>query len=289
MTIFATIQTLNMRWWILFGCLCMLGCSNADLDRAKTENEQLKHEINQKDSLIIDFTNTLNQLGANLNMIDSTKNYVKLMVAEGKLTEEDKQSIISNVNLIQSLMNKNDSLLDSLSIRFTGMQFGNIGLENFLTNMAGQIDKKEIEVNELKYELAGTDEAFESFDFHLELLSTVNIEQAETIKQQEDKLNRAWYLIGGYKYLKAKGVIGKEKGFFKLGKKLQGDAYKSLFKQVDIRQFNSVSAKGKKVKIATSHPSDSYTEIQEGVDYKLQINDPAAFWRSSRYLVIIAD
>lgn len=278
-----------MRWWILFSCFCMLGCSNADLDLAKAENEQLKLEINQKDSLILHFTSTLNQLGANLNIIDSTKNSVKMMVKEGGLTEEDKQSIIANVNLIQSLMNKNDSLLDSLSIRFMGEEFGNLGLENFVTNMAGQIDKKEIEVNELKYELAGSDEAFENFDFHLELLSNVNIEQAETIKQQEDKLNRAWYLIGNYKYLKGKGVIGKEKGFFKLGKKLQGDAYKSMFKLVDIRQFNSVSAKGKKVKIATSHPPDTYTETREGENYTLQINDPAGFWRSSRYLVIIAD
>jgi len=44
---------------------------------------------------------------------------------------------------------------------------------------------------------------------------------------------------------------------------------------------------GNKIKLATDHPSSSYTIEGEGDSKKIVINDPTAFWKVSKYLVVV--
>ena len=46
----------------------------------------------------------------------------------------------------------------------------------------------------------------------------------------------------------------------------------------------------KKAKIVTNHPSDSYEIESEGdVTERIIIKDAAAFWSSSKYLVVVVE
>jgi hypothetical protein len=46
----------------------------------------------------------------------------------------------------------------------------------------------------------------------------------------------------------------------------------------------------KKVKLVTSHPSDSYTLEKNGDQVSnIQITNPEKFWRASKYLVVVKD
>jgi hypothetical protein len=55
-----------------------------------------------------------------------------------------------------------------------------------------------------------------------------------------------------------------------------------------MRKISVISFQGKKAELVTIHPDDSYKfiETDDGIE-GLEILNPAEFWRSSRFLVVI--
>ena len=68
------------------------------------------------------------------------------------------------------------------------------------------------------------------------------------------------------------------------------DFDQNAFNKIDITKTPAIVINNKKAKIVTDHPSTSYTihGDKKHVD-SLSINDYKAFWRSSKYLVIVAE
>jgi hypothetical protein len=103
-------------------------------------------------------------------------------------------------------------------------------------------------------------------------------------------MNKAFYTIGTYKELKAKGLLTKEGGFIGLGKteSLTGNFPDNSFVQIDITETKSISVNSKSAKLISDHPAGSYEFIRDK-DKKIQsieIKDPALFWKVSKYAVV---
>jgi hypothetical protein len=103
-------------------------------------------------------------------------------------------------------------------------------------------------------------------------------------------MNKAFYVCGTYKDLKAKGLLTKEGGFIGIGKTetLTGNFSDNLFVQIDITQTNSIPVDSKNAKLISDHPEASY-EFLRDADKKIlsiEIKDPALFWKSSKYAVV---
>ncbi len=84
--------------------------------------------------------------------------------------------------------------------------------------------------------------------------------------------------------------MSKKGGFIGLGKSktINSDIDNSQFTKIDIRQFNSLELNTKDVKIASVHPSSSYSyEKDKKKITALKITNPELFWSNSKYLVII--
>jgi hypothetical protein len=68
---------------------------------------------------------------------------------------------------------------------------------------------------------------------------------------------------------------------------LSEEATVNQFKQVDVRLANRIPLTGKKAKLITEHPANSFAIVEEGEQLAyLEIKDPSAFWRLSKYMVV---
>jgi len=153
-----------------------------------------------------------------------------------------------------------------------------------IANLQSQIDTKDGEIADLKSQLEAKNIELSNIQMNLE---TVEAESSSKTGQ----LNTAYYAMGTSKELKEKNVITKEGGFIGLGKstKVKDDFNKEYFTKVDISTTNSINIGAKKIKILTSHPSNSYKIVGEKPVERIDILNSADFWSTSKYLVIITD
>ena len=125
-----------------------------------------------------------------------------------------------------------------------------------------------------------------------------NVKTALTETKQEsdlktEKLNTAYYAIGTAKELIKQNVLTKDGGFIGLGKstKLKANFNTAYFTKVDVTTLKEITIGSKKAKVISTNPADSYSfEGEQGKKItNLLINDPAAFWATDRYLVIVTE
>ena len=70
---------------------------------------------------------------------------------------------------------------------------------------------------------------------------------------------------------------------------IQSNFNKEYFTKINIEKTTSINLGAKKIKILTTHPSNSYKLIGEKPIEKLEITNTKEFWSASKYLVIILD
>ena len=110
--------------------------------------------------------------------------------------------------------------------------------------------------------------------------------QKETIANQDKTLNTAHYLLGTRKELRDANVISRQ-GIF-CPPIVSAQAQHAKFTSIDLRETTTISLNTKKAKILSVHPADSYT-LTEGENGMLTLNitNTAAFWKQTKYLVIM--
>jgi hypothetical protein len=104
-------------------------------------------------------------------------------------------------------------------------------------------------------------------------------------------MNKAWVVSGTYRDLKEKGLLLREGSILGLGGKesLQENSLKDeLFTEVDITETRTIPVNSKTAKLVTDHPADSYEMVKDGSDIiaYIEIKDPDAFWKISKYAVV---
>ena len=181
-------------------------------------------------------------------------------------------------------MAKNKDRIGSLSKKLKNSKLQIDGLEKMIENMQATLSLKDSEIEELKTKIEG---------LNVELSSlTTNYKAVENESNQKTEIiNTAFYAIGTSKELKEKNVITKEGGIIGLGKttKLSSDFNKDYFTKINIEKTTSINLGAKKIKMLTTHPSNSYKLIGEKPIEKLEITNTKEFWSASKYLVIILD
>jgi hypothetical protein len=112
----------------------------------------------------------------------------------------------------------------------------------------------------------------------------------EKISTQTYEINKAFYAVGTYKELKAKGLLTKEGGFIGLGKTetLTGTLSDSAFVQIDRTVTKSISVNSKSAKLISEHPAGSYEFVCDNDKriISIEIKDPDLFWKISKYAVV---
>ncbi len=256
---------------------------NSIKDSIENVTGNFNGKLNEKDAAIQELVSSFNEIQENLNTIKEKEKIISKVTSDGDVKSKEDQ-IKEDIQSIYDLMAKNKDRIGSLSKKLKNSKLKIEGLEKMIENMQATLNLKDSEIEELKTKIEG---------LNVELSNlTTNYKAVENESNQKTEIiNTAFYAIGTSKELKENKVITKEGGIIGLGKttKLSSDFNKEYFTKINIEKTTSINLGAKKIKMLTTHPSNSYKLIGEKPIEKLEITNTKEFWSASKYLVIILD
>jgi len=259
-----------------------------------TEKANLNEVINQKDSVLNDVEGTFAEIEENLKFIKEKRNEIALEQKEGGKTK--KQQIVDDIKLMNTMLEESNQKIADLQAKLRKSGINIKAFEAKIAALNASIETQNNEIAELKkvigqkdMNIAELNTKVQEKDKVISLKSDTITKKQQQIVERTTELNTAHYALGTYKELKEEGVIAKEGGLLGLGaSKSINDAFDNkYFKALDIRTTKTIPLNTKKAKVISEHPANSYTLVEEnGQIAYLQIDNPAEFWKISKYAVI---
>ncbi len=247
----------------------------------------------EKNAVVLENQNIEREYNAALGIISDVENNLSaIRDAEGMMmlkNENNTQRDQLNSELIQikEQMAVNRAKLDSLSNVLDKSNKDRSYLRNTIKKLQAQIEEKEATIAQMQEQLAQKDQEIAGLNTQVnnlnEDLSKVNAkndEQSRLIAEQILEMNKVYYIGASKKELKEKGILTSK---YILRSEVPAEA----FTQVDKREVNEIAFEGKKVKVLSAHPVESYTIVNNGTQVVLQITNPEMFWSVTKYLVAI--
>lgn len=279
--------------------ISLASCQQKKIERMQAVQDSLTNVAQLKDTAITDFIGSMNEIQANL---DSIKQLEEIVNIESKSNAEPKpnarKKILNDIDLISSLLQKNKALVAAQKKKLSNSSYKMGEMQKMLDLMTSQLEEKDGDIAQLKLQLeklhidiSGLNKdlliAKENADFQAKMIA----EKSKLIDKQIGELNTAYYVFGTTKELVENGIIEKQGGLLGIGRslKFRKDFNPDLFTKVDIRELNEINLNTKKAKVVTTHPVGSYELTGDNVVEKLIINDPAKFWETNKYLVIVVN
>ena len=277
---------------LIYAFACTLAVASCNQDAAKKVEQNAQHQrdsleqiISQKDNEINDMMTTLSDIEEGFREITEAQSRVTL-AKQGEGTNT-MQRIKENFQFIQTQMQQNKELINKLKqqVRESSVKGGQ--LKKIIDNLTQQLETKDKQLQALREELDRKDIHIAQLDEKVASLEEDNTKKDETISAQDKAINSAWFVFGTKDELKAQNILSKD-GLFSKTKVLAKDFNKDYFTKIDIRIDKEIKLYSKSAQIMTSHPAGSYTlQRDANKQYVLRIDNPDAFWSTSKFLVVL--
>jgi len=265
---------------LLAATLFTAGCgtrTNEEADALRAENQTLKEELVQKDASVSDFMETFNEIEENLLTIQNKER----KITSGELSGGDvKQRIKSEIDDINKLLLENKELVASLQGKIKRSNGKMAEFEKTIARLNESIMMKDQEIASLNEQLVAYNYRVEAMTRSTDSLRTDIVAKATTIEQKDNELNQVYYMVGTKKQLIQAGILDRKGAFSGRGLKL--NYTESAFKPADARQLSEIQLSGKKPKVLTGHPANSF----EVSNQKLVIKDAGDFWKAGNFCVV---
>ncbi|HTB07378.1 MAG TPA: hypothetical protein VK806_10545 [Bacteroidia bacterium] len=254
----------------------------------QTQNQKTQDSlmvvVQQKDSALTDFVNSIDRIQANL---DSVKTVAHIL----KVNSEAKAStgtIVEDVKLLGRMIIADNKALAALEVRLKKSDKKNASLEDMVQRLGVELNYKDTEIVGLQETLVETNNTLQITLAQLNDSINVAVREREKIGMMQADMNTVYYAIGTMKTLKHEGIITKEGGFIGIGREavLNNNISASAFIKADKTVLQHVALDAGFVKVITEHPTDSYT-VTNTVSASLDITNADAFWSKSKYLVVV--
>ncbi len=289
--------------------LSLISCNQKKLDQLESRNSELSDINTLQDSLLNDFMMYFNEFEDNLEMIKEREAIISMSTTDPEFQEDRKGKVLEDIQLINSLLVQNRSIIDSLSQKLEGSEGRVREFRRTIARLNKRLDDKSSEVDNLKGKLEEMNFAVTSLNAKVDTLSRVSSslrqrsanqlaqiekqegrisEQSEKIAFQTKSLNTAFYVTGTSKELKDQNVIDNTRA-----KTISATFDASAFTKIDITAVQEIPlVEAKKAKLLSVHPEGSYV-FQENTGSKsvesLKITQPEKFWSTSKYLVVVVN
>lgn len=235
----------------------------------------------------------LNEIEENLSVVTSKYADVsKIKDKTGEVNVDTRTKITSQIQDINDLLTEQKQKIDNLNAQLRKQKNTNKELTAFIEKLQTRISEQEEEIQLLTTELQKHKIIIDNLNRNLDELNKKNQDKDERILKIEEEKNAAYYIIGERKELLEKGIINRKGGFLGIGKRsvASSDSELKNYKKIDIRRVPEIQLPGTKIKILTSHPSESYRlESDSKRPTRLVITNPSLFWQKSKFLVIELD
>ena len=247
----------------------------------------------EKDAVVLENQNIEREYNAALGIISDVENNLQaLRDAEGMMlikNESNTQRDQLNSELIQikETMAMNRAKLDSLSIVLENSNKDRAYLRNTIKKLQAQLAEKEATIAQMQEQLAQKDQEIEGLNTqvnnlneNLNVANAKNEEQSRLIADQVLEMNKVYYVGATKKALKENGILTSK---YILRQEVPAEA----FTQADKRELNKIAFEGKKVKVLSAHPLESYTIVNNENQVVIEISNPELFWSVTKYMVAI--
>lgn len=259
------------------------GNNNEELAMLKSEKRELESQLAAKDSVLNESILLFNEIEDNLALINFKEDEIRIKSQDVELAEDGKQWILQQIQNINQLREDNKRKVNQLTKQLKSKNNKIVSLEKLVASLQGKIIDQDVEIDMLRSELEDLDREY------VELLEAYEAQSTMTLELMKDA-NKVFYAYGTEDELIANGVIVKEGGFIGIGKKtnLKGDFNDDYFTEADLTKTKSIAVEGgKKVKLITDHASTSYSLDSNDKMHTINITDEKAFWKVSKYLVVL--
>jgi len=279
---------------VIGGGVYMLNQKNDQIQTLVTEKTNLNETIQERDSLVNDMEGTFAEIESNMTFIKEKRSQIASMQTEGG--KNKKQLIAEDVKLMNTMLEESSKKIAELEAKLKKSGMNVKAYEKRIQELTATIESQNAEIAQLKKEIEGKNANIAELGTKVQNLNTNIQQQADTINYKQkvivdktNKLNTAYFALGNFKKLKEEGIVSREGAVLGLGggKEVQGNFDPKYFTSVDIRQTKTIPLNVKKAVVISEHPTSSYKLVEEnGQIAYLQIEDPAEFWRISKYAVI---
>ncbi|MDE5585209.1 MAG: hypothetical protein K2I92_02575 [Muribaculaceae bacterium] len=276
------------------GALMLASCSgekkNTTADSLQIVTVQYEQASSFNDSLLL----LMGDIYDGLDSINMQEGLLYSMDKGGEKFDR-RAEVRQNLQSIKDRLQANRDLLSQMQAKLDKTGGENSVLKKTITDLQARIDRQEAKIAELNTQLEAANA--EITQLTEEVTKGKEDLQAETEAREqaqaeataaENEANRVYYAIGTNKELKQNGLL--EKKFLGATKVLKGDFNENYFTTADKRNLSVINTGGKKVKIWTNVPKDSYQILDNANGTQsIKIVNPNAFWQISPYLIIQID
>lgn len=220
----------------------------------------------------------------------------------GSLSAEEK--IQNEIQMIESIMEKNKALIAELNLKVDNQNADLIKYKNTISQANKKLESFKQEVANLmaineglqgdlttaKSNYSNLESDYQTKINEINSKSQIINEQLSELQKKDLEMNKVFYTVGEFKELSEENLVEKEGGILGIGsaKVLANNLDQKKFIEVDRRDLKVIPVHGKKVELVTKHDITSYEIVMKnGRADKLVINNPEAFWRDSKYLVVL--
>ena len=261
----------------------------AMLNLEQDRSDALALKLFERDSLVNDYVEAMNQIEKDLMLIKEKENLLDVQSQDPELAKDTKVQIAEDIQLIYSLIEENKKKVADLNrkLRNSGVEIA--ALNEKIKYLGTVIEERDSSMLVLNEQLEKKDIMIADLNGKMGELETVVEDQQTTIAQQTNELNKAYFASGNFKDLKEKGIISTDGGFLGLGKSksLQDTISTDYFEKIDITLTKSIPVNAKKAELITEHPAGSYEWVEQDdqIAYMV-INNPQEFWKISKFAVL---
>ncbi|HHX32543.1 MAG TPA: hypothetical protein GX712_08135 [Bacteroidales bacterium] len=276
--------------WILLLVGLVVSCTNV------RESKEYKELQAQRDSLLMqsadeegeaaEMMSVISEVEANFEKIREAEKYISTQSAsQGEMSQDTKQRVNDNFNMINEILQRNRRQLDELNKKFSTSNKEVASLKNTINRLNNEMLESASRLSDLQAELAIKDEQIAQLSQDITSLAVEAEQQSATIRDQERSLNTAYYVFGTVNELKDQKILSG--GFLRTTRVLQDTFNKDYFLQIDIRETTEIPLLDKSGKLWSTHPEGTY-EFVKGDDGNLTfiITDTQRFWSLTKYLII---
>lgn len=278
--------------WFLFLVmgLIVVSCTNVK------ESKEYKELQAQRDSLLMRSTGAeseaaemmavISEVEANFAKIREAEKYIATQSAQGgEMTQDTKQRVEDNFQMINEILQRNKEQLEQLNRRQSAGSREIASLKNTISRLNAEMLESSNRLAQLQEELAQKDEQIALLAEDVTALAQEAEQQSATIREQEKTLHTAYYVFGTAGELKEQKILSG--GFLQQTRVLQDTFNKEYFLKIDIREVTQIPLYAPKGKLWSTHPEGTY-EFVKGDDGNLNfvITDTQRFWSLTKFLII---
>ena len=273
---------------LLASCSGEKGKSTADSLQSVTVQYEQASDLN--DSLLL-------LMGDIYDGLDSINTQEGLLYSMGNGSEkfDRRAEVRQNLQGIKDRLQKNRDLLSQMQAKLDATGGENTVLKKTVADLQARIERQEAKIADLTTQLEAANTEIQQLNEQVTKgqedlqAETSAREQAQAeATEAENAANRVYYAIGTNKELKQNGLL--EKKFLGATKVLKGEFNENYFTVGDKRNLSVINTGGKKGKIWSNMPKDSYEIIDNANGTQsVKILNPQDFWQLTPFLIIQID